>query len=189
MMSQGKRGREGSSSHTYTEEILKIPENVDVDVSHGVVTVRGPKGELSRKLLLHGTQIIKDGRTIRVFGGIRRKEKAIVGTVAAHIRNMITGVTQGFEYKLKICYSHFPMQVSVSGNEVVISNFMGEKAPRRARIVGSAKVEVRGDIVTVSGINIEEVGQTAANIERATRIKERDPRVFQDGIYIFDRGK
>jgi len=100
---------------------------------------------------------------------------------------MITGVTKGFTYKLKIVFSHFPINVSVKGDRVIIENFTGERNPRKARIRGEAKVRVKGDDVIVTGIDIEEVAQTAANIEQATNIKNKDPRVFLDGIYVYEK--
>ncbi|MCW7078887.1 MAG: 50S ribosomal protein L6 [Canidatus Methanoxibalbensis ujae] len=125
----------------------------------------------------------------------RRKKKAIVGTFAAHIRNMIIGVREGFYYKLRVFRSHFPIQVSVSKDSVIISNFLGERKSRIAKILEGVSVEIRKGEggkeeteIIVRGINKESVGQTAANIERATRIKRRDPRVFQDGIYIVEKG-
>ena len=75
-------------------------------------------------------------------------------------------------------------EVKVQGDTVVIDNFLGERHPRSAKIVGSAEVAVKGDEVTITGINKEHVGQTMANLEQATKIKGRDPRVFQDGIYL-----
>jgi large subunit ribosomal protein L6 len=100
---------------------------------------------------------------------------------------MIKGVTEGFEYKMSIVYSHFPMQTKVEGKTVVISNFLGEKKPRIAKIVGGTTVKVSGNSVVVSGINKEDVGQTTANIEQKTKIKRFDPRVFQDGIYVVEK--
>ena len=76
------------------------------------------------------------------------------------------------------------MKASVKGPEFVIENFLGEKHPRRAKILGDTKVEVSGDQVILKGTDIEKVSQTAANIEQATRIRGFDPRIFQDGIYI-----
>jgi large subunit ribosomal protein L6 len=101
---------------------------------------------------------------------------------------MIKGVTEGFEYGMKIVYSHFPMKTTVKKDGFIIENFLGEAAPRKAKIVGETKVQISGDEVTVKGLNKEEVGQTAANIELATYIKHYDPRVFQDGIYIVNKG-
>jgi len=108
----------------------------------------------------------------------------MLGTIRSHITNMIKGVNEGFTYHMKIVYAHFPMTVKVAGNKVIIENFLGERYPRNAKIVGSSKVKVKGDQVTITGIDKEDVGQTMANLEQATKIKGRDPRVFQDGIYL-----
>ena len=105
----------------------------------------------------------------------------------SHIRNMITGVTKGFTYKMKIIFTHFPIQVNVEGDKVVIRNFLGERAPRVAKILPGVKVEVQKEDVLVKGIDIEAVGQTAANIEQATKVKGKDIRVFLDGIYIYEK--
>ncbi|HIE14358.1 TPA: 50S ribosomal protein L6, partial [Candidatus Bathyarchaeota archaeon] len=117
----------------------------------------------------------------------RKKEAALVGTIASHIKNMIIGVTEGFTYKLKIVYSHFPISVKVSGDKVLIENFIGEKNPRVAKIVGDVKVRIEGEDIIIQGINVEDVGQTAANIELATKVKKKDPRVFLDGIYVYEK--
>ena len=105
----------------------------------------------------------------------------MVGTIRSHISNMIYGVDHGFTYKMKIVYAHFPMTVKVQGKIVTIDNFLGERSPRKAKIIGD---DVK---VTITGINKEHVGQTMANIEQATKIKGRDPRIFQDGIYLVDK--
>lgn len=127
-------------------------------------------------------------KSVRVFCYMpRRKDKALVGTWAAHINNMVKGVKYGFTYHMRVVYSHFPIKLEVRGNELLIHNFMGEKLPRKARIMEGVKVEVKGKDVYLHGINIEVVGQTAANIEAATKVKDRDPRVFQDGVYIVGR--
>jgi large subunit ribosomal protein L6 len=97
---------------------------------------------------------------------------------------MFRGVTEGWEYGMEVYYSHFPMQVAVEGDEVVIENFLGEKAPRRTTIRGDTEVSVDGEMLTISGPSIEDVGQTAADIEQLTRVPDKDTRVFQDGVYI-----
>ena len=168
---------------------VEIPEGVNVEVKEGIVIVEGPKGKLERNLYHPKIAIEKvDNKIVVKCEFARRKEKALVGTFAAHIKNMIKGVTEGFVYKMKIVYSHFPMKVSVKGNEVIIENFLGEKSSRKAKIFGNVKVSIKGDEVTIEGINREEVGQTAANIEFATKVRDRDIRIFQDGIYIVSKG-
>ncbi len=167
-------------------EKVKIPPNVSVSIEGKIIRVTGPKGELKRELWSPEVSIKKQDSNIIIetpYG--RRKTRAIVGTFASHISNMVKGVTEGFECRLKIVYAHFPIQVKVEGDKVLIINFLGEKRPRKAQIVGKeTKVKITSDEVVVTGIDKEAVGQTAANIEQTTRIKGYDPRVFQDGIYI-----
>ncbi|MBI2084471.1 MAG: 50S ribosomal protein L6 [Candidatus Aenigmarchaeota archaeon] len=169
----------------YSKEI-KVPEGITVGVDGGKVTVTGPKGELSRTFkTAYGTKISKaENKIVATSESENRKAKALVGTLAAHIRNMIKGVSDGYTYRMKIIYSHFPMTVKVEGGKVVIQNFLGERTTRTAKIVGNTEVKVQGQDVTVIGIDPEETGQTSGNIELATRIVGYDRRRFNDGIYI-----
>ncbi len=168
---------------------IEVPENVEVRLDGFNLHVKGPLGELVREFKHTRVKMsIEDGKVVVYCPLPKKKEYALAGTWKAHVLNMIKGVTEGFEYQLKILYAHFPMKVTVKGNKVVIDNFMGERASRYAEIFGDAKVEIKGDTVIVKSINKEYAGQTAANIERATRVKNRDPRVFQDGIYIVKKG-
>ncbi|OGS41748.1 MAG: 50S ribosomal protein L6 [Euryarchaeota archaeon RBG_16_62_10] len=167
---------------------IGVPDKVHVSVDGGVVKVKGPQGEVSKRLHHPRVRIEAKGKHVVVSSEMARKrEKALVGTYGAHIRNMIVGVTKGFEYRMKIVYAHFPIKASVKMSEFVIENFLGEKFPRRANVVGATKVAIKGDQVVLTGADVEELGQTAANIERATKIKGYDPRVFQDGIYIVEK--
>ena len=166
-------------------EEIEIPEGVEVIIENNEVTVKGPNGEDSRKFTYPNVSIKKDEYNVVLETAFpKKKDKAMIGTTRAHINNMIVGVTDGFTYHMKIVFAHFPMTVKVQKDTVVIDNFLGERHPRNAKIVGSAKVAVKGDEVTITGINKEHVGQTMANLEQATKIKGRDPRVFQDGIYL-----
>jgi large subunit ribosomal protein L6 len=168
-------------------EEIPIPEGIDVTVDKEV-TVKGSKGQLSRKFNYPNVVIKKDdGNVVLEANFPKKRDKAMLGTIKSHINNMITGLTDGFTYNMKIVYAHFPMTVKAAGNKVTIDNFLGERYPRTAKIVGSAKVQVKGDEVVITGINKEDVGQTMANLEQATKIKGRDPRVFQDGIYFVSR--
>ncbi len=171
-------------------KVLEIPDNVEVRVEEGnKVYVKGEKGELFRELTHHKVEIRKIDNKVEIYcKKPRRKDLAMVGTCYAHIKNMIKGVTEGFEYKMKVVYSHFPIKTSVSGDQFLIHNFLGEKKPRVAKILDGVSVEIKGDLILVKGIDKEKVGQTVANIELATRVKNRDVRVFQDGIYRISRG-
>ena len=112
------------------------------------------------------------------------KTMSTIGTFESHVRNMFHGVSEGWEYEMEVFYSHFPMQVDVEGDEVVIENFLGERAPRRTEIRGDTEVDISEETITLNGPDIEAVGQTAADIEQLTRVTDKDVRVFQDGVYI-----
>jgi len=161
-----------------------IPEGIEVNIDKNSVRVKGKNGELKRSFD-PSIKIKKDNDEIILLSETeRRKQKALTGTIAAHINNMFHGVSDKITYKSKIVYSHFPMTVKVRGNVIIIDNFLGEKHPRKAKINEGVDVKISGQEVTVTGIDKEKVSQTAANLEQATKIKNRDPRVFQDGIYI-----
>jgi len=167
---------------------IEIPEGVGVKIEGRVVTVNGEKGELTQDFSHAPISIQLDGKKVIVqVNWPRKREAALVGTVSSHIQNMIIGVTKGFTYKLKIVFSHFPISVKVREKTVVIENFTGERSPRTAKMMGDTKVIVKGEDIIVQGTNIEDVSQTAANIEKATKVKKKDPRVFLDGIYIYER--
>ena len=171
-----------------TVSTVQIPENVDGILEGRIVTIKGEKGELIRDFSHAPITIQLEGKSITVSASWpRKKEAAIVGTISSHIQNMIKGVTTGFTYKLKIVFSHFPITVKVVGNHLAITNFTGERNPRKAQIMGTSKVTIKGDDIIVQGISLEDVSQTAANIQNSTKIRNKDPRVFLDGIYVFEK--
>ena len=171
-----------------TVTTVEIPEGVEGMLEGRIVTIKGEKGELVRDFSHAAIQIQLEGKTVTVQASWpRKKEAALVGTIRSHIQNMIKGVTKGFTYKLKIVFSHFPITVKIIGKTLTIENFTGERSPRKAKIMGDSKVTVKGDDIIVQGINLEDVSQTAANIQNATKIRNKDPRVFLDGIYVYEK--
>jgi large subunit ribosomal protein L6 len=171
------------------EHTVAFPEGVSASIDGDNVTITGPSGSLSREFSSSRVELFQEGGGLLVRVDIpRRKERALAGTWNAHLNNMIKGVTDGFTYSLKAFYSHFPMTLSVKGNQFVVNNYFGERVPRTADILPGVEVKVQKKVeVTVSGMDKEAVGQTAANIERCTTIKNRDRRVFQDGIYLLEK--
>jgi large subunit ribosomal protein L6 len=168
---------------------VRIPEGVKVHLDGTTLKVTGSKGQLERNIRFPQVTINIDGKEVVIATESRKKEiTAMVGTFEAHTKNMCRGVLDGFEYRMKVVYSHFPIQLKLQGNKLEISNFLGEKKARYAKIETGVSVKVASDEVVLSGINRELVGTTAANIEHATHIRNRDPRVFQDGIFIVQRG-
>lgn len=167
-------------------EEIQFSENTSVELVDDTVKIGGPKGKIERRLAFPNVELKKQNNKIQLMSKeASKREKRMINTFKSHIKNMILGTSQGFEYRLKVCSSHFPMSVSVDKNIVIIKNFLGEKTPRNARILDGINVKVEGTDIIVTGIDLEKVGQTAANIESACRITNRDRRVFQDGIYIY----
>ena len=172
----------------FIKDDIEVPEKVTVKIEGGLVKVKGPQGEVEKRLSHPRVKLEMKGKHLVVSSELpRKREKALLGTYGAHVRNMFVGVTKGFEYKMKVVFAHFPIKTSIKGDVFVIDNFLGEKSPRKAKILGATKVNIKGDQIVLNGPNVEDVGQTAANIERATKIKGFDPRVFQDGIYIVEK--
>lgn len=171
-------------------ETVLIPNGVKILIEDGSVTVVGPLGEIKKDFSHAKVDIIKKGNEVLIeVIWPDKKKRALVGTIRSHIRNMITGVTKGYTYKLTIVFAHFPMTVRVEENRVVVENFSGERQPRIGKIIGDVKIEVMDEDVIVKGIDLNDVSQTAANIQEATWIKKKDHRVFLDGIYIYEKSE
>jgi len=164
---------------------IEIPEGVSAEIDGGLVKIKGPQGENSRKFILTKLEMTKEGSSI-IVGSKKatKKEKKMMNTIAAHIENMILGVQKKFEYELKAVFSHFPVTLELKGHEFIIKNFLGEKMARKTLIPHGVEVEINGNIIKVTSTDRELAGQTAANLETATKIRARDKRVFQDGIFI-----
>lgn len=172
------------------ELVFNIPEGVTIsEGDNDTFIVKGAKGEISRRMYHPAIAIeIEEGTVTVKTESSRRSVFALVGTYNALLNVMSKGVTEGYEYHMKIVFNHFPIQVKVQPERVEIANFLGEKQPRYAKIVEGVTVKLSGDELVLTGINRESVGNTAANIEQACKVRHRDPRVFQDGIYITSRG-
>ena len=170
---------------------IEIPENVNVKYENKLLEVLGPQGKLKKNiekipiiLTIEGNKKIK----VKPFGK-RKKDLAITNTIRSIIRNMITGVQIGYTYKLKVVFAHFPISIKVSQGKITIENFSGERSPRLIDIIGDCKVIVEEEDLVIKGPSLEDVSQTAANVELATRIKNKDKRVFLDGLFIYSREK
>jgi len=171
---------------------IEIPEGVEINFekkdNNLIITVKGPEGENKRIFKVFNLDLEKkDNKLIIGNKKSTKREKKMTNTLTAHINNMIKGVQKKFEYKLKVVFSHFPINVEVAGNKVIIKNFLGEKTPRECEIPEKAEVEVNKDIITIKSIDKEIAGQAAAVLERCTKIRMRDRRIFQDGIYIIEK--
>ena len=176
----------------FFKEELDIPKNVEVSLEGGhQIRVKGPNGDITKDFShIRGIKVsIQDNKIIFSTNFPKSGTLALIKTILSIVSNLISGVQTNYKYVSKICYSHFPCSVRVDEKEnmIYVENFLGERAPRKAKYPDSVKVEVDGDDVIISGPDKELLGQTAANIKRACRIRKKDPRVFQDGVYLYKK--
>lgn len=167
-------------THTVT-----VPEGIHCHLAHKVLECSKGGVTIKRSVGLPGVDISLSGQIITfVAKKANRNDRASVKAIGAHLNNIFEGLKEPFVYEMEICNVHFPMTVKVEGKSFVITNFLGEKQKRFAEILPNVAVDVKGSKVIVSSADKESAGQTAANIETATKIAKRDRRVFQDGIFI-----
>ena len=169
---------------------VTIPDNVKVGFKSNMLSVEGPLGKTHKNFKKIPVKIeINDNKIILNAMGKRNKDYAILNTARSIIRNLCEGVIDGYTIKMKIVFSHFPITVKVENKKVLIENFQGERAPRVSDIFGGTKVIPKGDDVIITGHVLTDVTQTAANIEQNSKVKNKDHRVFLDGIYKYEKTK
>ncbi|MGC8644760.1 MAG: 50S ribosomal protein L6 [Thermoplasmata archaeon] len=178
-----------STSAPKKEVVLEIPQGVSVKQNGFQLEISGKKGKIIKSFKNEFARIeVKEGKVRIYLLREKRSDLAVLGTWKSILESAFTGVTRGFIYTMKIVYAHFPVKVTVKGTQVLLDNFLGEKSPRVIDVPSEVKVAVKGDTVTVEGSDLEVIGNAAAKIERMSKIKGFDPRVFQDGIYIVRKG-
>lgn len=156
---------------------IEIPKGVNVNISGGIAKVSGKNGEVSFEY----KPIVKvnvESDAVKLEG-----PDMFVGTYNAHFKNAFKGVVEGHSRKMKVIQAHFPMKLEQKGDKILIKNFVGSKVDRVARVIGNTKVKIKGQEIDIDGPDAYAVGQTAANLRQATKIRNKDVRVFQDGIY------
>ncbi|MDQ3884938.1 MAG: 50S ribosomal protein L6 [Thermoproteota archaeon] len=168
---------------------VEAPASVTVTKEENIMIVKGKLGTVKKDFTrLPATITVQANKiTIKPYGG-RKRDLAVTNTARSIIAGMIKGVENGYTYRLKIIFAHFPISVKAKGREVYVENFFGERSPRISHIIGEAtKVSLVGEDVVVQGPSLEEVSQTAANIELSTKTKGKDQRVFLDGLYVYSK--
>lgn len=167
---------------------IEIPEGVEVEINEALVKIKGKAGEVVKKLFNPNIKMSKEDKKIVLKAlKLTKREQKLVNSFKAHIRNMLQGADETYKYKLRVCSGHFPMNVSVKEGEFIVKNFFGEKIPRILKIKKGVTINVEGDIVIVESSNKELAGQVAADIEQLVRRTKYDTRIFQDGIWIFEK--
>lgn len=172
----------------YREEIA-VPEGTSI-VRQGLL-LKIAKGKVMVQRLFQDPQIrinVHDNKITIETDIMTRKEKMRIGTMVAHIKNMIRGVHEQYVYKLKVCSGHFPMNISISGKQFSVKNFVGEKIPRVLELQEGVEVKMEGnELIIVTSADKELAGRTAGSIELLCRRPGFDSRIFQQGIYIIEK--
>lgn len=169
-------------------ETVEIPQGISCEYKDNILTCKKGSVELSRKISIPGVKVEVKGNTITLnCNSANKNQYKIIKSYIAHLNNMFRGIDEKFTYILQACNVHFPMTLKVDNKKLIISNFLGEKTPRYAKILPDVDVEIKGQNITVSSYDKEAAGHTAANMEKATKIKNRDRRVFQDGIFLVSK--
>ena len=168
---------------------LEIPEGISVSLEERTISVKGKLGTIKKDFTKLPAFLTIENNIVKIEPyGSRRKDFAISKTAQSIINNMIKGVQNGYKYRMKIVFAHFPITVKIKDGKVHVENFFGERKARISNIVGdSTKVAIEGDDIVITGPHLEHVSQTAANIELSTRVKNKDQRVFLDGVYVYSR--
>jgi large subunit ribosomal protein L6 len=167
---------------------ITIPEEITCEYNFPILNCKKDSLEVSREINVP-RMIVKVNKNEIVLECERgnKIQYKIITSIITHIRNLFAGLNAKFVYKLESVSVHFPMTIKADGDTLTITNFLGEKVPRKARIMPNVEVEVKGQNITISSVDKEAAGQTAANFEKATRVKGRDKRIYQDGIYIVEK--
>ncbi len=173
----------------FQDEVI-IPEGVKVTQNKHMLAFEGPLGKTFKSFSKIPVNIeITEGKIILKATGFRKRDYSILHTVRSIIRNICEGLVEGYTIKMKVVFAHFPITVKVDGKKILVENFQGERAPRITNIVGNTKVSPKGEDVILTGEVWTDITQTAANIAQKTKVKNKDHRVFLDGIYVYDKKK
>lgn len=181
----------GSVPAERLEQVIEVPDGVEMRFAKGTMRVSGRLGDAVKdfRRIPVAIEVSGDGRRVTARAtGRRKRDYSVLNTACSIIRNLVGGVQEGYTVRMKVVYAHFPITVRVDGGEILVENFQGERSARRARIVGrGTKVDPQGEDVVITGPVLTDVTQTAANLQQHTRVKNKDHRVFLDGIYVYEK--
>ncbi len=167
--------------------VVEIPNGVQVSAGGDLITIKGKLGSTAKRInqRLFSVRIESSKIHVEITKNKKLAKKSELAVLAfeAELRSSMKTVQEGIERKMVVFFSHFPMVIEVKGKTINIKNIFGERVPRTTKIVGETKVEVKGQEVTVKGVDAYDVGQTIANI-RSACYSIGDTRVFQDGVYL-----
>ena len=148
---------------------IQIPEKVEVKIDGSLVTVKGPKGELNLNVLPEIQLEQKDNEIlVNVDNENVKIERSLWGTFRQLIENMVIGVTEGYEKKLEL--NGVGYRVEMKGKDLILN--VGFSHPVTYTPVEGVTITTEKNLITISGIDKQAVGETAAQIRK---IKKPEP--------------
>lgn len=143
------------------KQIINVPAGCEVNLSGDILTVKGPKGELKREFKTKTVAININGNEVTLTPKNQENlVRALWGTYAAHIKNMLKGVTLGYEKKLEVEGVGYKWEVA--GEQVKLS--LGFSHPVFMQIPAGLKVIAEKNALTITGMDKDVVGEFSANI-------------------------
>ena len=181
--------KENKQTRNDLKEEIIVPEGITASLDENKIIMKKDSDELIRKINPMVNIKLEGDKIVLEIKKASKKGKKVFGTTKAHLNNMIKGLTEKFKYKLQITNVHFPMTVKIdeSKNELAINNFLGEKTDRIIRLVQGVSIKADKEFIEIEDCDIEKAGQCAANIEKGAKPKNKDRRIFQDGIYLIEK--
>jgi large subunit ribosomal protein L6 len=170
-------------------EEIEIPQGINVKIENNKIIFEKSNDKIVRKLNSIIDFSLEENKIVLKTKKSSRTEKRVMGSMKAHIKNALAGLNEKFKYKLQVASVHFPITLihDKQTNEIIIKNFLGEKKDRRIKLVPGVNISINKDIIELESVDIEKAGQTAANIEKGSKVRNRDRRIFQDGIFITEK--
>ncbi|MDE1724842.1 MAG: 50S ribosomal protein L6 [Thaumarchaeota archaeon] len=167
---------------------IPIPDSVKASVNHKILHVQGPLGKTRKAFKKIPVDLQIEGKNVVLKSvGVRKRDYAIFKTAESIINTLFKGVQTGYTFKMKVVYAHFPITVKIKDGYIHVENFQGERAARTSKIFGETKVVSKGDDIIITGPVLTDVSQTAGSLQQNTKVKNKDHRVFLDGVYLFEK--
>ena len=184
------------------EVILVAKSPVEVKIRQRTVTVKGKRGEITKNLkhLPVETRILKQNTKKRkgLYFNVKmynasKKQACAVATGASIVRNMITGVTIGYQYKMRLVHAHFPINALIpkDGSVIEIKNFLGGKKVHRVDMLGGTTCKMSPELkdeVIFQGIDNQLLSLTCAQVNQSCNVGNKDERKFLDGVFVSEKG-
>ncbi|MEM0074305.1 MAG: hypothetical protein QW091_01325 [Candidatus Micrarchaeaceae archaeon] len=169
---------------------IEIPKEIkiEIDAENKSIKITGRLGSTTKKLnaKLLSAKTENGKLIIETVHNKSLEKKAVLAqqALASEIRRAIKGCQEGITKHMRVIYAHFPISFEIKNNVLYAKNMFGERLPRKAKIIGDTKVEIKGQDISISGVDPYDVNQTVSNLFALSFLKQKDERVFQDGIYV-----